>query len=105
MNKSKQLPNSVAVLILGICSILFGCFLIGLVLGIIGIVLSGKGRRLYRDEPEVYEGYGLLNAGYIMSIIGVVISSLWIIYFVIYVVIMGGLLMGIGNLNEYLDSF
>ncbi|MDP2187850.1 MAG: CCC motif membrane protein [Sphingobacteriaceae bacterium] len=105
MNKSKQLPNSVAVLILGICSILFGCFLIGLVLGILGIVLSGKGRRLYRDEPEVYEGYGLLNAGYIMSIIGVVISSLWIIYFVIYVVIMGGLLMGIGNLNEYLDSF
>jgi hypothetical protein len=46
-----MLPNATAVLVLGICSIVFGCFFIGLALGIIGIILSGKGRCTKKHRP------------------------------------------------------
>lgn len=104
MSSIKQLPNSVAVFILGICSILFGCFLIGMITGIIGLVLAGKDKRLHKSNPEEYSGYGLLNAGYIMSIIGVVFSGLWVLYFLFYIIILGGLVTGLGGLTEILDS-
>ena len=90
MNQKQSLPNSTVVLVLGICSIVFGCFFVGLILGIIGISLSGKGRRMYRDNPELYEGYGTLNAGWIMSIIGTVLAGLYIFYWIIAVAILGG---------------
>jgi M penetrans paralogue family 26 len=81
--EKQTLPNATAVLVLGICSLVFGCFFVGLILGIIGIALSGKGRKLYRQDPNVYEGYGSLNAGFIMSIIGTVLGGLYTIYFII----------------------
>ena len=33
----EKLPNATAVLILGICSILFGCVFVGFICGIIGL--------------------------------------------------------------------
>lgn len=90
MNQKQTLPNSTAVLVLGICSIVFGCFFVGLILGIIGLSLSGRGRRLHRENPDLYEGFGTLNAGYIMSIIGVILGSLYTVYWVICVAILGG---------------
>jgi hypothetical protein len=77
------LPNSTAVFVLGICSVLFSCFCIGTILGIIGLVLSREGRSLYKHAPDLYEGYGLLNAGFILSIIGTVLGALSIAYYVI----------------------
>ena len=84
--EKQPLPNATAVLVLGICSIVFGCFFVGLVLGIIGIVLAGKPRKLYKDDPTLYDGYGSLNAGFIMSIIGTILGGLYILY----VVVVGG---------------
>lgn len=81
METKEKLPNSTTVLVLGICSIVLGCFFIGLILGIIGLVLSGKDKQMYKSNPELYDGYGALNAGRIMSIIGVILSGLYIIYF------------------------
>lgn len=83
METKQTLPNSTTVLVLGICSIVFGCFYVGLILGIIGIVLSAKGRKLYKENPGMYEGYGNLNAGYIMSIIGLVLGALVTIWAII----------------------
>lgn len=79
----QTLPNSVATLVLGICSIVFGCLYVGLVLGIIGLVISGNSMKLYRQNPENWDGYGMLNAGRVMSIIGVVLAGiclLWVIF-------------------------
>jgi len=90
MEQKQMLPNATAVLVLGICSIVFGCFFVGLILGIIGINMAGKGRRMYSVNPELYEGFGTLNAGWIMSIIGTVLSSLYVVYWVIMVAILGG---------------
>jgi hypothetical protein len=92
MEKKETLPNSVAVLVLGICSIVFGCLFIGLILGIIGLALSGKGKRIYKENPDNYTGYGMLNAGFVMSIIGTVLGSLYIVYYVIVILIIGAAL-------------
>ncbi len=90
MTTKQTLPNATAVLVLGICSIVFGCFFVGLVLGIIGLTLSGKGRKMYKENPELYEGYGMLNAGWIMSIIGTILAGVYTLYWLIVVAILGG---------------
>ena len=91
MQQKETLPNSTAVLVLGICSIVFSCFFVGLILGIIGIAISSKGRKMNKENSSIYEGFGALNAGYIMSIIGTVLGSLYIVYWVIWVAILGGI--------------
>lgn len=90
MEQKQQLPNATAVLVLGICSIVFSCLGIGLVLGIIGLVLSSKGRKMYRENPSLYEGNGSLTAGFVTSIIGTCFSSFYAIYYLIVVAILGG---------------
>jgi hypothetical protein len=92
MEIKQTLPNAVAVLVLGICSIVFSCLGIGLILGIIGLVLSSSGRKLYKEFPNSYEGYGMLNAGFIMSIIGTSLGSLYVLYVLFYIVVFGGAL-------------
>ena len=76
-------------MVLGICSIVFACFFVGAVCGIIGLVLASKGRKLYKENPSLYEGYAQLNAGFIMSIIGTALGTLYLIYWLIWVIILG----------------
>lgn len=95
-----MLPNATAVLVLGICSIVIAC--VGLILGIIGIVLAGKGRKMYKESPNSYEGWGQLNAGYIMSIIGTCIGGIYLLYLIIWGVFLGSAVMWWGtNANNY----
>ena len=95
-----QLPNATAVLVLGICSIVFSCFFIGLICGIIGLVMASKGRTMYRENPNLYDNYGQLNAGWIMSIIGTILGGLYIIYFIIWGVAVGTAIWS-GNHSNY----
>lgn len=95
----QTLPNATAVLVLGICAIVFSCFFIGLICGIIGLVLAQKGRTMYRENPNLYEGYGQLNAGWIMSIIGVILGGLYVIYALIWGLAIGTAIMTNNTLN------
>ena len=86
-------PNSTAVLVLGILSIIF-CFcygFIGMVLGIIALILASKGNTLYKANPNAYSlsSFNNLKAGKICGIIGVVLSSLYLLIIVLYLVIIG----------------
>lgn len=81
----QTLPNSAAVLVLGICSIVTSFFFIGIIFGIVGISLSSQGRKMYRTNPHLYEGYGLLNAGWIMSIIGTILGGGQAFYSTVYI--------------------
>ena len=74
---------------LGICSLLFGCFFVGLICGIVGLVLANKGLAAYRANPEIYSGYGMLNAGRITSILGIVFGAIYVVYYIVAVVILG----------------
>ena len=95
MEQKQTLPNATAVLVLGICSIVFSCAFIGLILGIIGLSMGSKSKKLYQASPDSYDGFGSLNAGYIMSIIGTIFSGLYMLYFIV----VGGTALAIlGNL-------
>lgn len=87
--EKEKLPNAMAVLILGILSIVTCCcYGIGVILGIIALVLAKKDMLLYRTEPERYFGYQNLNTGRILAIIGVVLSAIylaWIIYAYVFI--------------------
>jgi hypothetical protein len=86
----QQLPNASATLVLGILSVITGCSIIGLILGIIGLAISSKDKKMYDENPTAYAGYGNLNAGRILSIIGIVLGGLIILYLVIWGLIIGG---------------
>lgn len=95
----QNLPNATASLVLGIISIVATfCYGIGIVCGIIGLVLASKDRKLYQSAPELYNpsSYSTSNAGRICSIIGTVLSA-------IYIVVIIGLFVffGMVSYNEF----
>ena len=87
---SEQIPNATAALVLGIISIPT-CFcygIVGLICGIIGLVLSGKAKRLYEAEPDRYteSSYNNLKAGRVCAIIGTILGGLSITFFIVYII-------------------
>ncbi|MCG8411095.1 MAG: hypothetical protein MI739_07410 [Bacteroidales bacterium] len=90
------LPNSTAILVLGILSIVvcwcYGIF--GTTMGIIALVLSKKAKALYNETPEKFTITSLknLNAGRVCAIIGTALSGLYIVYVLIIVVFLGAVL-------------
>lgn len=89
----QQLPNSTAVLVLGILSIaICWCYgLFGITMGIIALVLAGKARALYNENPDQYTlgSYKNMNAGRICAIIGTILSSLYLVFIIIYLLVIG----------------
>lgn len=91
-------PNSAAVLVLGILSIVF-CFcygFIGLVLGIIAIVLAGKANAIYNENPSNYtlSSFNNVKAGKICAIIGTILSALMLVYVIVVFFIIGAAMTG-----------
>lgn len=105
----EKLPNNIIVLILGIISMpLCFCYGIGIITGTIGIVLAQKDLKFYRENPERYEGLGNVQAGKVMSIIGIVLSVLFLLIIVWMISIVG--MDAVGNealmterIQDYLD--
>lgn len=89
----QSIPNSTAVLVLGILSIVT-CWcmgLVGLILGIIALVLSNKAKALDQANPGMYTAGSRnnLKAGRICGIIGISLSALYTVYVIIYFLIVG----------------
>jgi len=80
--EKQKLPNSNAVLILGILSILTCCCwgIVGMILGIMALVLAKKDMALYAQNPELYEGYSNINTGRILAIIGIALSAVYFVF-------------------------
>ncbi len=87
------IPNSTAVLVLGIISIaLCWCYgIVALTCGIIALVLANKGMALYNANPEAYtlSSFNNMKGGKICAIIGLCLGSLYLIFIVVYLVILG----------------
>ncbi len=96
VNQMQQpLPNSAGVLVLGILSIVF-CWLYGipgLILGIIGLVMSNNAKKAYMANPQLYSqsSYNNMKAGRICAIIGTILSSLWFVYFIVLILFFAGM--------------
>lgn len=80
--EQQKLPNSTLILIFGIVSILGCCFYgVGFVLGIVALVLANKATKLYKENPDLYTGYQNVKIGKILSIIGIILGSLYLLLF------------------------
>ncbi len=86
-------PNSAAVLVLGIISIaLCWCYgVVALTCGIIALVLSGKAIALYKANPNAYtlSSYNNLKAGRVCAIIGLCLSALMVVYMIVVFAFLG----------------
>src|SRR5690606_8090451 len=91
--EKQTLPNSTLVLILGILSILTCCCvgIPGLILGIVALVLAKQARETYLVNPELYTGYSNVKTGKILAIVGIVISSIYVIYVLGVLIFYGGM--------------
>lgn len=82
----QSLPNSTAVLILGILSIVTCCCYgaIGLILAIVALILSKRDRGLYAANMSFYteSSFKNLNAGRVCAIIGLIFNILMILMMV-----------------------
>src|SRR5690606_14043190 len=89
--EKQNLPNSTVILVLGILSIVGCCCygLPGLISGIIAIILASKSTRLYKENPEIYSGYGNVTAGKIMAIVGIILSVMFIIFIIWLISVFG----------------
>ena len=90
---------------LGILYIVFCCCtgFVGKIMGIVGLVLSSKAHVIYEANPNAYtlSSYNNLKGGKVCSIIGLCLSSLALIYFIIYAILVGSV---IGMLGPILES-
>ena len=89
--EKQTLPNSTLILVFGILSIITcWCYgIIGIILGVIAIILANKATKEYKENPEIYTGYGNVTAGKIMAIIGLVLSLLIIVIVVWAIAFLG----------------
>ena len=98
-NTQINVPNSVAVLVLGIVSIaLCWCYgVIGIASGIVALILGQKASALYEENPDAYNlaSYNNLKAGKICAIIGICLSILYIVALILYIVFIGAALTSI----------
>ncbi len=80
--EQQKLPNSTLILVFGIISIVTCCCygILGLIFGIIAMVMAKKATAVYLENPEQYTGYQNVKTGKILAIIGIILSSLYLIY-------------------------
>lgn len=90
----QEVPNATAALVLGICSLVI-CFL-GPILGTIGLIMSGTGKKAYEANPSMYKeaSYKNLKAGRVCSLIGLILGSLVWLYYIIIIVVIGAAISG-----------
>ena len=93
MGMPQALPNATAALVLGIISIpTCICYGIpGMACGIIAIILGSKAVKLYKANPGIYNpsSFNNANAGKVCGIIGVILSSLFLVYIIVVLLVYG----------------
>ncbi len=79
--EKQKLPNSTLILVFGILSIVTCCCygILGLILGIVTMVLAKKATAIYAEDPELYSGFQNVKTGKILAIIGIVLSTLYLL--------------------------
>src|SRR5690554_1395329 len=99
--EKQTLPNSTLILIFGIVSIVTCCCygVLGLIFGIIALVLAKNATALYLENPELYSGYNNVKAGKTLSIIGIVLNGIYLL-FVLYLY----LFIGMDAYQEFINE-
>ena len=79
-------PGAVGALVCGILAIVFCWFpLAGLGLGIIAIVLASRAKKAVAANPATYLPGGMGTAGFVLGIIGTVLSAIYLVVWIVAV--------------------
>jgi len=76
MGQPPDLPGATAGLVLGICSIVFTIPLVSLLLAFLGLMKAKEAREFAELYPGYYANAGVAQAGYVCSIIGLILGAL-----------------------------
>jgi hypothetical protein len=98
--QTQMTPKAIAIIILGITTFIFGwCAiipiaglvfgLIGIILGIVTISLSGSSGKALAANPTLYHGQGLRKTGKIFGIIGFIFSIIFFLVWLVLIIIGG----------------
>ncbi len=79
INRDRSLP--IISLLLGVFSMMLGCFLIGIPLGLGAIVTGGFAIRNENNEPDRFTGRGMAIGGIVTGAIGLAIGFVFLILF------------------------
>ncbi|MBN8567072.1 MAG: DUF4190 domain-containing protein [Flavobacteriales bacterium] len=82
--EKQKLPNSTAILILGIFSILTCCCygVLGILLSVIALYLANKDTQLYMENKELYSNYSNIKTGKVLAYIGLILSIIYLIFII-----------------------
>lgn len=87
---SKKAPKSVSGFVCGLLGLLLDWFpLLGLILSIVGVALCCSGKKEVAKDPQAYTGTGMLTAGQVLGIIGIVVSAIVLVFTLVWCVILG----------------
>jgi len=86
----QNLPNAKSVLILGILSIVFSIWyfsLIGVIMSIVALVLSGKDMAQYVSNSDKYtlSSFNNLKAGRICAFIGLTVATIFFVFILLLI--------------------
>lgn len=99
----KVLPNSIGILVLGICSIVFcWCYgIVSIILAIVSLVLANGAQKLYIENPDAYTlaSYKNMKAGKICAIVGLCLAGLFILYLIVMVALFGTLAFNLAKMG------
>lgn len=90
--EKQQLPNSTAILVLGILSIIGCCCygILGLILGVVTLIMAKKATAIYLEQPENYSGFQNVKTGKILAYIGLALSIIYVIITIASLIMYGG---------------
>jgi len=76
--KSRKLPYTVLIVVLGALSIIGCCFYfyIALILGCVALFLAHKATQTYKEDPHGYDDFPTVTVGKVLAIIGIVLNLL-----------------------------
>ena len=97
----QPLPGASTVLTMGIISIvgsLVCCGPFALIFSIIGLVKAKKAEAIYYENPEQYSDYSNIKTGRILSYIGLALSLIMLVFFIVYFGVIIAFLMSSGEL-------
>lgn len=83
------MPNALASMIIGISSLVLSFFFVGLVLGIVGLILSNKAQSAFNQNPNMYTGEGMIAAGRVTSVLGIIFGAVSLVSAIASMLIFG----------------